>query len=129
MALVVIGSGPGIGVNVATLFAERGFKHIILMSRNASRLEEDKAFVQKAASSANVETIPIDLADTQNVQKALSEVDQKLQGRSLECVLFNAARVGLSKFFEWKPEDLETDLRVSVLFLLQSNQKDSCVLK
>lgn len=111
-ALIVFGSGPGIGRNVAALFAERGFSRIILLSRDTNRLKEDAVFVQKS-SKATVDVVRIDLADTQNVRKALMEVDRLLSGTPLEAVLFNAARVGVSKMFEFAPEQLESDLRVS----------------
>lgn len=35
-----------------------------------------------------------------------------LDGERLECVVFNAARPGPSKFFEWTPEGLQSDLQV-----------------
>lgn len=111
-ALVVVGSGPGIGRNVGALFAERGFEKIVLMSRNESRLQEDAAFVSATAPNAKVEIVSIDLADSGNVQTALKTVDRKLEGVALECVLFNAARLGVSPFLEFKAEDLENDLKV-----------------
>jgi short-subunit dehydrogenase len=37
-SLVVIGSAPGIGLNVASTFAANGFSHIYLISRNEKRL-------------------------------------------------------------------------------------------
>ncbi|CAK3925222.1 Hypothetical predicted protein [Lecanosticta acicola] len=116
-ALIVFGSGPGIGRNVAALFAERGFGKIILLSRDTNRMKEDAVFVQKSSTKASVATIPIDLADTQNVRRALGEIDRQLSGTPLEAVLFNAARVGASKMFEFAPEQLEADLRISVVSL------------
>lgn len=110
--LVVVGSGPGIGRNVGALFAERGFERLILMSRNVSRLQEDAAFVHTTAPHAKVEVVPIDLADSENVQRALKLVDEKLEGVALECVLFNAARLGVSPVLEFDAESLESDLKV-----------------
>lgn len=112
-ALVVFGSGPGIGRNVAALFAERGFSKVILLSRDGNRLKEDANFVKSARASVSVSTITIDLADTDNVRTALGKVDLELEGTQLEAVLFNAARVGQSKILEFPAESLETDLRVS----------------
>ena len=111
-ALTVFGSGPGIGRNVAALFGERGFEKIVLISRNASRLEEDAAFVRSKASSANIEVIPIDLSDTENLRTTLKEVDKRLNRVRLECILYNAARLVPSKIMEWPAEDLESDLKV-----------------
>ncbi|KAK5171515.1 uncharacterized protein LTR77_004660 [Saxophila tyrrhenica] len=111
-ALVVLGSGPGIGSHVAALFASRGFNKIVLMSRNAERLRQDASFVQSRAPDAVVEIVTIDLADSESVATALAEVDERLEGTKLECVLFNAARIGASKLLEWTPEQLENDLKV-----------------
>lgn len=111
-ALAIFGSGPGIGRNVAALFAERGFEKVILLSRDIKRLKQDAEFVNSKAGNAQVSTIQIDLADTMNVQQALKEVDSVLQGTPLEALLYNAARVGMSKFGEFSPGELEGDLRV-----------------
>ena len=111
-ALVVFGSGPGVGRNVAALFAERGFEKVILMSRNASRLAEDADFVRSACAETSVHQIPVDLADADEVQESLERVDECLKGTSLECVLYNAARLGKSQFFEFPATHLENDLRV-----------------
>lgn len=112
-ALVVFGSGPGIGRNVAALFAERGFSKVVLLSRDGNRLKEDANFVKSARAGVSVSTITIDLADTENVRTALGTVDKELEGTSLEAVLFNAARVGQSTILEFPAESVETDLRVS----------------
>lgn len=115
-AFIVIGSGPGIGRATASFFAERGFKHIILLSRNASRLNEDADAVKKAAPDAKVNTLELDLAaDQASVKKVLGQVDSILEGDGvqLEAVLYNGARVGPSKILEWEAKSLEEDLRVS----------------
>lgn len=147
-ALVVFGSGPGIGRNIAALFAEKGFSKIYLLSRNQERLQEDIDFVKNHAAStsasasasasstpkvdgkADAETttttttsckaIAVDLEDPGKVRAALAELDGRLHGKSLECVVFNAARVGGSKLMEWSAVNYEADLRVSWFFLFSS---------
>jgi len=115
-ALVVIGSGPGIGRATAACFLEKGFKHVILLSRDKARLAEDAEFVRSAASGAKVDTLQIDMsADESAVKKSLSGIDDKLKaaGVLLEVVLYNAARVGPSKILEWDANGLAEDLKVS----------------
>lgn len=138
-ALVVFGSGPGIGRNIAALFAEKGFSKIYLLSRNQERLQEDIDFVKNHAASASAsasasstpkvdgkadaetttscKAIAVDLEDPGKVRAALAELDGRLHGKSLECVVFNAARVGGSKLMEWSAVNYEADLRVSCFFL------------
>ena len=110
--LLVLGSGPGVGRNVAQLFASRGFQQVVLISRNAERLEEDAEFVKKSASGVQVHTVPTDLGDRNSLNKSLAQVDKLLSSHPLQAVLYNAARVGVSKFFEWSVEELESDLAV-----------------
>lgn len=114
-ALVVIGSGPGIGRTTAAYFAERGFKHIILLSRDASRLAEDAKAVSSTTSETRVETAQIDMADDEAaVKSVLGAVDAKLKAANvpLEVVLYNAARVAPSKIIECEAKTLEEDLKV-----------------
>lgn len=120
--LLVIGSGPGIGRTTAFLFAERGFNHVILLSRDSKRLAVDAETVEKAAGSGNgkvrVDTLELDLAgNKESVNGVLEKVDGLLKegGRELEVVLYNGARVGPSVLMEWGVEGLEEDLRVSFL--------------
>lgn len=119
-ALVLFGSGPGIGRNVAALFAERRFRKVILLSRNAQRLEEDAAFVRKSAADAgvseevDVSTTSVDLADSAAVTATLSAVGKQLEGTPLEAVLYNAAHLVAIPILEYPTEELETDLRVCV---------------
>lgn len=118
--LLVIGSGPGIGVSTASLFASHGFKHIILTSRNAERLTQEAETVKKAAAGAQgeirVDTLTLDLAGSKDsLNETFGKVDGLLKesGSELEVVLYNGARVGPSVIGEWDVSGLEEDLRVS----------------
>ncbi|SMQ47446.1 unnamed protein product [Zymoseptoria tritici ST99CH_3D7] len=121
-ALVVFGSGPGIGRNVASYFAEQGFNEVYLLSRDSARLQEDVAFVKQAAPKTSCEAIEIDLANRHKVKAALRDLDSKLKGRPLECVLYNAARVGTSLLTDWSDEEYEKDLMISVVSMLTVSQ-------
>lgn len=114
--LLVVGSGPGIGVNVAKLFAERGFRKVILTSRNAERLAKEVEQVKAAASGTGKEvevvSTTIDLGDKKSVDAGLREVERLVDSERLEAVLFNAARVGPSKLWEFSTEEIENDLQV-----------------
>ncbi|PVH78868.1 NAD(P)-binding protein [Cadophora sp. DSE1049] len=116
-ALVLLGSGPGIGRDVATVFVERGFKKTILLSRNPDRLPEDAKAVRSARDGTQVHEITVDFANAEQVDRALEKVTSALEGERLECVVFNAARPGPSKFFEWTPESLQSDLQICVVSL------------
>lgn len=113
-ALVLFGSGPGIGQHVASVFASRGFNHVILLSRNLSRLQDDAKAVSSAAPGVTVDTVAADLSDTADLGRALKEIEQKLEDRStfVETVLYNAARVGESNVLEFPVAEFENDFKV-----------------
>lgn len=119
-ALIVVGSGPGIGRHVAITFAQNGFRKIILMSRNKDRLSQDTAAVLDACPGVEVQEIIIDAADSKTVDSALCQADQNLGDTELECVLYNSARPGTSQFFDFEVENFETDLRVRFVHYEQS---------
>ncbi|KAF7191010.1 putative oxidoreductase [Pseudocercospora fuligena] len=116
-ALVVFGSGPGVGRNVAALFAEKGFKQVVLISRNAERLSQDADMVRSASPKAAVYTVPVDLGDTEAVQKGLERVEECIGETTLEFVLFNAARTGKSEFFDFSAGQLQSDFQIAVIGL------------
>ncbi|KAL0264995.1 hypothetical protein SLS55_000951 [Diplodia seriata] len=115
-ALIVFGSGPGIGRHISSLFASRGFHHVVLLSRNPSRLEEDAAEVKSAAPQAFVSTVPADLSNGESLAGALAQVDRQLRERGVvvETILFNAARVGESDVLTFSVGELEQDFKLAV---------------
>lgn len=115
-AYVLIGAGPGIGLNTAVTFAEKGFKHIFLLSRNKSRLEEDASHIKSKVSGTEVGIQTIDMSgDEASINKSLSELDSQLEraGVSVEVVHYNAARVAPSKVLEFDAKEFAADLNVS----------------
>ena len=120
--LVVLGSGPGIGVAIASTFAERGFTHVALASRDEGRLVQDQGRVM-AASRENhldvqVRTWVCDLSNLGQLNNTLAEIESF---GSLECILFNAARVGGKPPLAETVEDIERDFRVSLDPILVSD--------
>jgi NAD(P)-dependent dehydrogenase (short-subunit alcohol dehydrogenase family) len=114
-AFVLFGSGPGIGLHVASLFAQKHFQHVVLLSRDKDRLEEDAAAVRAARPGIHVTAIPCDLSELQSVRDALSAIDKFLQAgkATLEVVCFNAARVRPTDLLTEPPEEYEKDFKVS----------------
>jgi NAD(P)-dependent dehydrogenase (short-subunit alcohol dehydrogenase family) len=107
--LLVIGSGPGIAVSTASLFAQKKFGRIALISRSSSRLQTDKEFIlssflnfsssTQTPREVQIETWAVDITQSDKFQQVLGEVEewsQKDGDLGVECVLFNAARVDFS---------------------------------
>ena len=109
--LVVVGSGPGIGVATASLFASQGFTAIALLSRNAERLKTDAESVSKSSGNAKIQTYAVDVGDHKALNQTLNQVEQELG--SPEVVFFNAARVGPSTIGEESPEAVIEDFKVT----------------
>lgn len=129
-ALLVLGSGPGIGIAVAKLFAQRGFRRVILCARNAERLAKEVEEVKSVAEEdTEVSAITVDLGSAGSVKGALAELEGSLGGIGgaddeegkgkgrLEAVLFNAARIGPSKLWEFGEEGLRNDFEVALSLL------------
>lgn len=111
--LVVIGSGPGIGAATASFFSTKGFEKVVLISRDAGRLKEDCLAVEHAAQAVqknvHVASWAADITDTAAFQKVLDKV---ASFGTVECVLFNAARVQQSDILKEPLEDIEYDFKV-----------------
>jgi NAD(P)-dependent dehydrogenase (short-subunit alcohol dehydrogenase family) len=118
--IIVLGSGPGIGVGVASHFAAQSFNRVALLSRNASRLQQDAASVVAAAKQAHgaveVRTYPIDLTDGAKLEEVLRRVVRELG--TPEVVVCNAARVAGGRFFEVREEDILGDFKVRLPMMM-----------
>lgn len=110
--LVVIGSGPGIGVTTALQFASKGF-NIALLSRNEERLREDAAKVQTASNDIVVRTYVADTSNPDTLQKALKSINDDLGPP--EVVLFNAARIAPTTIGETTPDVVLEDFKVRTI--------------
>ena len=122
--LLILGSGPGIGIAVAKVFSVRGFTHVALVSRNKERLAQDEDSVldaiQERGYSCRVKTWVCDISDLKQLNSTLKEIESF---GSLECVLFNPARVAGEPPLEESTEAVDADFRVCVLISQQSSHE------
>lgn len=95
-ALVIFGSGPGIGVHVASRFARGGFEKIVLLSRNQRRLSDDAFIVYSNAPQVQVSTITVDLTVPADLDRALQEIEYILAGTPIECVHYGRWFTGVT---------------------------------
>jgi NAD(P)-dependent dehydrogenase (short-subunit alcohol dehydrogenase family) len=118
--IVVLGSGPGIGVGVASHFASKTFDRVALISRNAERLAEDAKTVREQAGKEagrrelTVKVYAVDVADVLALEKTLRQVVHDLGPP--EVVVYNAARLRKSKFGEEAARGLTEDFQVGVRY-------------
>ncbi|CAO2649500.1 Nn.00g068850.m01.CDS01 [Neocucurbitaria sp. VM-36] len=116
-ALIVFGSGPGIGNHIAADFASKGIDHIILLARNTQRLQnEDAPFVTKG-TSVKVDTLRLDLSKLDSIPGVLKEIDGLTQDEDVEIVFFNAARIKMSEPLGVDVKEIEEDFKTTNLAL------------
>jgi short-subunit dehydrogenase len=113
-ALVIFGSGPGIGVHVASRFARGGFEKVVLLSRNAARLRNDAFIVYSNAPQVEVSTVAADLASQTELQCALMKIGDILGDTPVECIHYNAAKASRTFMLEESARDLRANLEVSL---------------
>jgi NAD(P)-dependent dehydrogenase (short-subunit alcohol dehydrogenase family) len=114
--LVVIGSGPGIGVSTASLFALKKFSKVALISRDKKRLEQDRETVLSFLASRTDKKVDVkiwstDVIDSASYKKVLEEVEKFGE---ITCVVFNPARVEPSELFTFDQNEIVKDFMVSV---------------
>lgn len=119
--LLLIGSGPGIGLATASLFASKKFSKVALISRDAKRLVTDRETVLSSVPAAEVKTWDVDITETEKYKKVLKEVEA-WSGDGVDCVLFNAARVAPSPILEFPVEELLKDFAVTNIALYTTAQ-------
>jgi NAD(P)-dependent dehydrogenase (short-subunit alcohol dehydrogenase family) len=120
--IVVLGSGPGIGVGVASHFASKTFGRVALISRNAERLKEDAKTVKENAGKEvgrdlTVKVYAVDVVDVLALEKTLRQVEHDLGPP--EVVVYNAARLRKSKFGEESVRGLTEDFQVGISYPLR----------
>ncbi|KAM0719255.1 hypothetical protein Q7P37_005160 [Cladosporium fusiforme] len=114
-ALVIFGSGPGIGVHVAARFVRGGFEKVVLLSRNTKRLSDDAFIVYSNAPYTQISTVTVDLTEPEDLDRALRELEHVLAGTPVECI--NAAKTSESWLLEESSADLRLNLELSVTAL------------
>jgi len=101
-----------------TISQVRGLTHIALVSRDSKRLAQDEdavySAIQERGYSCQVKTWTCDLTDFEQLDKTLGEIEKF---GSVECVLFNAARVAGKPPLEESLDAITLDFRVSTSLL------------
>jgi NAD(P)-dependent dehydrogenase (short-subunit alcohol dehydrogenase family) len=110
--IVILGSGPGIGVGVASHFAFQSFGRVALVSRNAERLKEDAETVKANSGKKDlqVKVYAVDVGNVLALEKTLGQVAHDLGPP--EVVVYNAVRLRQSKFGDVSAKELTEDFQV-----------------
>ncbi|KAH7360893.1 hypothetical protein BKA65DRAFT_194687 [Rhexocercosporidium sp. MPI-PUGE-AT-0058] len=110
--LLLIGSGPGLGLAISKCFASKKFSKVALISRDATRLSSEKTAIETAVTSKKVEikTWSVDIVESEKFKAVLKEI---AEWGNVTCVVFNAARVQPSKLLEESEEEILKDFMVT----------------
>lgn len=115
--LTVIGSGPGIGRSVTTLFATKRYGNVALIARRAEQLKLEQKTIEEAVAGVNVKTYAVDVVDSEALLKVLDDIDAQL-GKP-ECIFYNAARVRPSELLTHDVRDIDYDFKVSLSLVFE----------
>jgi NAD(P)-dependent dehydrogenase (short-subunit alcohol dehydrogenase family) len=108
---LVTGASRGIGAATAEALANAG-AHVILTARGATALEQVEERIHAGGGSATI--APMDLNDTENVQKLAQAVAERWG--SLDILVLNAAMLGsLSPVEHLDAKELERVFKLNVL--------------
>ncbi|KAK3367773.1 hypothetical protein B0H63DRAFT_405091 [Podospora didyma] len=110
--ILVIGSGPGIGRSISTLFASKRYNNVVLIGRRAEQLKLEQAAVEAASPTVSVKIYAVDATDTAALLAALDDAEAAF-GKP-EVIFCNAARVLPSALLEHDVKDIEYDFKINV---------------
>ncbi|KAK1242366.1 hypothetical protein MKX07_000352 [Trichoderma sp. CBMAI-0711] len=115
-AVVIIGSGPGIGTNTAAVFAANKFNKVALVARNPVQLDKDAESVRASVDgNITVKTYSTDVIDPAQFTTTLKQISQDLG--TIEVILYNAAIVSQSRHFQVTDDELIRDFKISTIAL------------
>ncbi|HVK98559.1 MAG TPA: SDR family NAD(P)-dependent oxidoreductase [Dongiaceae bacterium] len=105
-SVAITGASSGIGKALAYEFAGRGI-HLALLARRTDVLDEIATDLKRRYPAVKVETLALDVADTDRILPALQDASQRLG--SLDCVIANAGITGVNRT---GAGDFSQDMRV-----------------
>ncbi|WP_028778595.1 SDR family NAD(P)-dependent oxidoreductase [Shimazuella kribbensis] len=116
--LVIIGSGPGIGLSVAKKFGTQGFQ-VILVSRTQESLERNTKELQEQ----NIESygVSADAADSESLKKAIKQI--KSAYGVPDVLVYNVANIVPGDALTLAEQQLIDDFKVNTVGALTSAQQ------
>lgn len=111
---VVAGVGPGNGVAISRLFAQRGYR-VAMLARRAEQLTRWEREIAGARGFA------CDVTDAARVASTFAAIRSELG--PVRVLVHNAALGVFGEFMDVKPEQLEAAFRVNTLSLLHCGQQ------
>jgi short-subunit dehydrogenase len=108
-ALLLFGTGPGIGQAVAARFAKSRYNIIALVARSQKTVDTDRKVVEEAAPGAKVHTYTADVADKTQLTQTLKKIGAEIG--TFETLYWNPAVIRPTKFEEETEEQMLYDFK------------------
>jgi 3-oxoacyl-[acyl-carrier protein] reductase len=106
---LVTGASRGIGAAIAAALAQQG-RHVVLIARNAEKLDEVKASIEQAGGVATA--LPCDIADQAAVEDAIEQVFK--QHNRLDILVNNAGITRDNLLLRMSDEEFDDVIRVNL---------------
>lgn len=116
-ALLLIGAGPGIGIALADLFGQHGYR-VGLINRQPGKVAEQVA--QLTAKGIEVYSEAADASQPAELARAITALQVKLG--PVSALIYNAAAMKAVDILAETPETLTQDFQLNVAGALQSVQ-------
>lgn len=114
--VIIIGTGPGLGIALAETFGKNGFA-VALLARSESNLS---AFAQTLQQQdITVSTHAVDISDFSSLRKTLRAIAQK---NTVEVVIYNAVKKQFNSPLQLEVEEMVDAYRIDVAAALLSVQ-------
>jgi 3-oxoacyl-[acyl-carrier protein] reductase len=106
---LVTGASRGIGAAIAAALAQQG-RHVVLIARNAEKLDEVKASIEQAGGVATA--LPCDIADQAAVEDAIEQVFK--QHNRLDILVNNAGITRDNLLLRMSDDEFDDVIRVNL---------------
>lgn len=110
---LITGGSSGLGLALATRLRAQGY-HLILLARNAHKLQDAKIQLQKMPGSGEIRVYCCDVADEQSLQKTFDTV--RIENGGIDFLIMCAAIASVELFKDYRCiSDMNQNLKVNLL--------------
>lgn len=113
MNIIITGASRGIGFELTKEFARNGNHNIVIVSRNAEKLNKLKEECLKLNSNISIKVMVFDLVQIESIPRLAYEINNNLD--SVDLLINNAGYLVNRPFAQTSPHDVETIYKVNTL--------------
>ncbi len=114
-SIIIIGAGPGIGIEVARKFGSQGYE-VGLISRDEEKLTTYKSELESEGIKVSIS--PADAGKRKQLKKAIKELEKSLA--PVHILHYNVVKFGQNSLLTAKYNTIISDLKVGVFNAIES---------